>query len=447
VRPLRFVLPVLPWARRPAWQLAAGLTAYDALALGGGLPRHRRVSGGAVRQRLPFLAGETRGGFAFWDARAVAPERLALELALEASGGGAAVLNHARVERILTERDAVARVEVESGGRRFRVAARAVINAAGPWVDAVSALAGDSLSPLLGLTRGTHLVLDPGQSLPPDAVLTTAKSDGRVFFAVPQGALLLVGTTDVRFGGDAGSVRPACEDVAYLLEEAQTLLPGLNLTRESILYAYAGLRPLERAPGPEAAITRRHQVVDHGRRGGPAGLFSLVGGKLSTFRPVARELAALLGAPPRPREANGSTRAAGGPRAGPGLGGVPPLTRQHLGRYGRAAAEILALGSDILCEHSGAVTGEVAWAATREKASTLSDILMRRTGISWSACRGLCCHREAARLAAAHLGWHQPERDRQVASFEADLAYHLPRVDELPARTGPDCTSATTSNP
>ncbi|MCC7365965.1 MAG: glycerol-3-phosphate dehydrogenase/oxidase [Dehalococcoidia bacterium] len=426
VTPQRFLLPQLPWSRRPKWQLRAGLTMYDVLALYRGVPRHRGLSDRRLHELAPFLPPETRGGFAFYDARLRSPERLTLELALEARRAGADVYNHAPVTRILVRAGRVAGVEVRQGPVAYQVPARLVVNAAGPWVDAVNALTGEAGPALLGVTRGSHIALELGQPLPRDAVFSTARRDGRVFFAVPQEQLLLVGTTDDRYEGDPGAVMPTAEDIDYLLEEAAELLPGLRPTRDKVRYAYAGLRPLpEVAGGPEAAITRRHDLVDHGERGGPRGLVSAIGGKLSTFRPLAREVVdrAGHGVPaPVPELARvpwrDALRAADVPRA----------VKRHLRTYGDAAAEVLAGGTEVLCPHAGVIAGEIGYVVRQELAATLSDVLLRRTGAGWASCRGLCCHREVARRMAPLLGWDEPAAGREIAAFETDVSRHLPAV-------------------
>jgi glycerol-3-phosphate dehydrogenase len=429
VEPLRFLLPILPWTRRPAWQLAVGLTMYDVLALRREVPAHRRLSDARLHELAPGLAGETRGGFSYFDARAVAPERLALELALEARAAGATVLNHARVTRIHAAAGSVESVEVAQGETLVRVPARRVINAGGPWVDAVNAVTPDAPRPLLGVTRGSHILVELDRPAGRDAIFTTAKSDGRVLFVVPQGGNLLnIGTTDDRYDGDPGTVRATAEDVAYLLGEARTLLPRLGLREDQVRYAYTGLRPLQRVNGgPEAAISRRHAVIDHARDDGPAGLFSVIGGKLSTFRPLAEEVA--TGA--------GYSRVAPAPslppldwRASLAQSGVPELTRRHLRKYGPAIPEILAAGSEIISA-TGAIRGEVFHAVRHELATTLSDILMRRTGIAWGPQRGLDCHHLVAAIAAELLNWDAAEQERQVRAFEADIAHHLPTVESL----------------
>ena len=429
VQPLRFLLPILPWTRRPRWQLGIGLTLYDVLALYREVPGHRRLSDGRLHELSPGLSPETRGGFSYFDARAVAPERLALELALEAQDAGAAILNHARVARIQAVAGRVAAVEVEHGGSDVFVPTRQVINAAGPWVDAVNALTAADVAPLLGVTRGTHILVELDQPAGRDAIFTTARSDGRVFFAVPQGGnLLTIGTTDDRYDGDPGDVRPTADDIAYLLAEAQALLPGLDIRREQLRYAYAGLRPLQRVKGgPEAAISRRHEVIDQGNAGGPKGLFSIIGGKLSTFRPLANETAAQAGfrgalpspEPPRPawRETLKSA-------------GLPEVSTRHLRKYGPAIPAILAAGDEVISA-TGAVRGEVEHAVRVELATTLSDVMLRRTGIAWGPQRGLDCHQVVASIAGDILGWDHTERARQVAAFELDIEHHLPLPDAL----------------
>ncbi|MGE3075450.1 MAG: FAD-dependent oxidoreductase [Dehalococcoidia bacterium] len=430
VTPQRFVLPMLPWSRRPGWQIRIGLAAYDLLALYKGVPGHRRLGRQRINQVAPQLPPEAESGYSFFDARVHSPERLALELALAAERTGAYIENHAPVTAIRGENGSVTGVEVGQGNETHFVPAKAVINAAGPWVDAVNQHGGLPDVELLGVTRGTHIVLELPQPLGRDAVFSTAKSDGRVLFAVPQNGLLLFGTTDERFEGEPSSLRPTTDDIEYLLREARELLPGFNIAREHVRYAYAGLRPLQRVSGgPEAAITRRHVVINHADHGGPQGMHSLVGGKLSTFRPLAREIAKLLNAPNARSQNNES--AAPGWRAILKSSALELRQKRHLRIYGAAIEEVIALGSERICEHSGAIEGEVRYTVRNEHVTTLADIMMRRTGISWSSCRGLCCDETVAAIAAEELGWKAAERKRQLKSFRAELDFHLPTLELL----------------
>lgn len=423
VEPLPFLLPLLPWTRRPTWQIAAGLWMYDLLAIGRSVPRHRRLPAGALADLWPMMSSEQRGGFEFYDARCWAPERLALELVLEGVAAGGFAFNHTPVVAIHTAGGRVTGLTVrtpETG--EVHLGARAVANAAGPWVDAVRALAGESASPpLLDITRGTHIVVPAESPLPRHAVLSTARQDGRVFFVIPQRASFLVGTTDVRHEGDPAAVRPTLEEVDYLLREANTLVPDLAATRDAVAYAYAGLRPLRRAGrGPEGAISRRHELVDHGERGGPVGLYSATGGKLSTYRSLAKELLSRLRVPCPPQRDEA-------PRRSPHPPGIPERLRQ----YGPNLDRVLALGRSVVCERCGLLEGEVRYAVREELARTLSDVLLRRTGTAWSPSRARECADDAARILAAELGWDGAERARQLEAFHADLARHLPTVADL----------------
>lgn len=432
VTPQRFLLPTLPWSRRPEWQLRVGLATYDMLALYRGVPTHRRLGRGRLREYAPYLPPEAESGFSFFDARVHSPERLALELALDARKNGAVIANHAKVTSIDAEGGTVNSVTVETADGPFVIPAKAVVNAAGPWVDAVNEHGGLPGLELLGLTRGTHIVVELEDPPTRDAIFSTAKSDGRVFFAVPQGELLLIGTTDERFEGDPGEIRPSGSDIDYLLAEAQELMPGRDIGKKRIRYAYAGLRPLQRVEGgPEAAISRRHTVIRHERHGGPAGVFSLVGGKLSTFRPLAREVANMLGAP-KDRSGQDGPVAPGWNRVLRDSGLTLPQ-KQHLRIFGSTIADVLDLGTDEICPHSGAVEGEIRHAARSEQAVTLADILLRRTGISWASCRGLCCAETAAEIAGKELGWKAADRRREIKAFQAEVDFHLPTVDLIKA--------------
>ncbi len=430
VRPLRFFLPLLPWTRRPAWQLRAGLAAYDLLAMNRGVPGHRRIGTERLREYIPGLAGEAHGGFSFFDARLLAPERLALELALEARAAGAAVANHTAVTRIRAQDGHVSAVEVLHASGRYEVATRAVVNAGGPWVDAIARLTGGERPPLLDVTRGTHVVLETAEPPGRDAIFTTARSDGRVLFVVPQGRLLQVGTTDDRYSGDAGAIRPTSSDIDYLLEEAQTLLPGRSLSRAQVRYAYAGLRPLQRvAGGPEAAVSRRHALLE---TPGAGGLYSVVGGKLSTFRPLADAVAARLGGGTKPREVHREVhRDDGAWRERLRSSGLDHGARRRLTLLGRSAPDALALGAEVVDGDVGVLEGEVRWAIREELATTLSDIMMRRTGAAWGASRGLLSHRAVASIAAAELQWSPAEQEAQILGYERDVAFHLPSPREL----------------
>jgi glycerol-3-phosphate dehydrogenase len=147
----------------------------------------------------------------------------------------------------------------------------------------------------------------------------------------------------------------------------------------------------------------------------------VAGGKLSTYRPLAMQVLRRIGKSPELAcsGANRRTR-----RMLPAT--VPTPIATHLERYGKDAPRIYADGSDTLCPHARAIAGEVEHAVARELATTIGDVLMRRMGVAWHACRGLCCHSQTAALMARLLGWDAQERERQVAAYEQEVARNLP---------------------
>lgn len=429
VRPQRFVVPTLPWSRRPRWQVAVGLSLYDLLSGRSSMPGHRRLSATTSRELVPALSPETTSAMGFFDARMEAPERLAIELALEAESRGAFVFNHAPVTGIGLARGHVASVSVERGGEHFEIAVKAIVNATGPWSDLVSSMV-PGAGPAIETTRGTHLMLDLGDHRMRAAVLSTARSDGRVFFAVPRGDLVLVGTTDDRVSERPEETRPTPADLAYLLAEAQALFPGLAIGRKQVAYAFAGQRSLARSGGSEAgAISRRLRVIDHGPQGGPDGLFSVVGGKLTTFRSAGQAV----------------LRALGAHRAEPVSAAAPPGEwRQKAGELARAPAEFSRLsaygsrldavragGVERVCDVCGLMEGEVTHAVVGEKASSVADVVARRSGTAWLGERGLCCHELVAGLVGDQLGWGPGQIRHEVETYEEFVRHNLPRPDEL----------------
>src|SRR5205807_2325908 len=211
---------------------------------------------------------------------------------------------HLPVTELVTARGRLA--AARSGDLEIRC--RSVVNAAGPWVDAVRRLEDPRAEPMARLSKGVHLVVDQAQ--PWAAALAVPMERGRVAFAVPWEGMLLLGTTDTEYDGDPADVGVEPEDAATVLREGAVGLPAELLERERIRYAFAGLRVLPRGPG-DTARTPREEVV----RVGPAGMVSVAGGKLTTHRRIAVHVLQRLAAFRRVRVS---------PDPLPGAGHLPP---------------------------------------------------------------------------------------------------------------------------
>jgi glycerol-3-phosphate dehydrogenase len=442
VRPLPFLILLHRDGPYRPFRVRLGLTAYDLLSLGKSVPSHRSLSIAEVREREPALVLDgVDAAFLYFDAQVISPERLVWENVRAAHARGADVLNYAEVIELVIESGAVrgARVRDRHSGAEAVVRARCVVNAAGPWVDAVCRLLPRALPRQIGGTKGSHLVVANRWGVR-HALYAAARTDGRPFFLVPWREYILIGTTDIRYEGDADRVQASDEEIAYLLAEARRLL-GSDLRREDLLYAYSGVRPLPYRPGvPEGAITRRHIVRDHEREDGLAGLLSIIGGKITPYRHLAEEVVTLVcrklhrerpASMPRPDEPlpGGAPVVAKEVEEAARALGVAPESAAHLVElYGSASWEVLARVereralSERVCPHHPDIAAQIVYALEREHAVRLGDILLRRTTIGWSRCLGLTCAPIAVRLMSAVLGWDEHRAQEEIAAYREELA-------------------------
>ncbi len=206
-----------------------------------------------------------------------------------------------------------------------------------------------------------------------------------------------------------------------------------------MLYTYSGVRPLPYAPGrDESSITRSHFIVDHVKTGGPSGLLSIVGGKLTTYRSLAR-----LAVPAIAKHVAASGGKAqhaadnGGWMSEAGVADPLALYGAHSGEVRALIEADPALGERI-CEHNPEVLAQVAYAVEREDAATLADVLLRRLPCGWSACHALDGAQRAARVMAARLGWDEPGVVAEVASYRQELAETLVPVSAIEGGAGVD---------
>ncbi len=454
VRPMGFILPVYEGDPRPPWYIRSGLALYDLLSPRKVSPWHSSFSERELQRFEPSVSTDhLKAAFLYHDAQVWSPERLTLEYLAEARASGADLRNHAAVDYIIVDGGRARGVDFHDvlTGRRSTASGRLVINAAGPWVDAVLDATGRSLKRRIGGTRGTHLVIDLSGRGPKHAVLASAKSDARPMFVTPWLDHHIIGTTDVRDDEDPTDVRAAGWEIDYLVAEAARVLPGLGIEHRNVLYAYSGVRPLARAGDGvfEGAISRRSIIADHAAEGVDR-LVSVVGGKLTTAaelgskvaesvaqqigRPRARGIAALPETPTSravflPPETQGHLRTVYGPRV--------PEVAAYAASDGSLAQPISAVHRDI-----GA---QVAYAVDHEGARTVADVLLRRTAVGLTRDLGRSAARPTASIMANRLGWSEEMREQAVRDYFAELhrrfvimdpSVSIPPAEELTGDVG-----------
>lgn len=445
VRPLPFVYPIYPGVKA-RFTVGPGLMLYDILSRGRSVPGHSRISAQETAQRVPALKRDSlRGAATFYDAQISSVERLVAELVWDARRQGAVAMNHTRVLAI--ERNAArvhgVRIRTADGERTLR--ARTVLNAAGPWLDQV--LSDEQGGPiaserLVRTTKGIHLVVPKFTDV---AVMVRTRRDDRTFFVLPWGEHSVIGTTDTDYEGDPSAVRAEAGDVSYLQEAVRAWFPDAPVDR--VLYTYAGVRSLVRQTGRSASrVTRRHILHAHAGDGA-AGLWSLQGGKITTARHAAEDAvdvvcrhlgrgdlasqhptrtAPLPGCPAAPW---GSFRTA----AAASLGHPLDSARHIVDTYGARAAAVAQRGTIRLVGDRPHVSGEIVWAVREEQATTIADVMLRRTTLGLAAGGARLAAEAAADQMQGLLKWDDARRGRELTAYTqavAVLAVPISRPDQ-----------------
>jgi glycerol-3-phosphate dehydrogenase len=282
IRPLRFVLPVRG-GLRPPWLLRLGLFLYDHLGGRKRLPATRMVRRGRDPAFIA-LAETYRVGFEYSDCWAD-DARLVVVNALDACQRGARIELGWAVTAAHRE-DGLWHIDMTSqAGQRRRARARALVNAAGPWVEDVLRISGAHRHRSLRLVKGSHVVVRRLYDGPQAYTLQSA--DGRVVFAVPfEEDFTLIGTTDVPFSGDPAQVQAEPSEISYLCGLISTYLTR-PVSPQDAVWTYSGVRPLYDDGEVSASTVTRDYIFDMDAPEGRAPLLSIFGGKLTTYRKLA----------------------------------------------------------------------------------------------------------------------------------------------------------------
>ena len=436
VEPLRICIPVYRGARRGLFLVRLGMMAYDLLSWRKVVPSHEILSDRAIKDAEPGLEFEgLRGAARYYDAQVTFAERLVLENLLAARAAGAAIRTHCEVTGIDVQDGTIRGVRFrDADNNEHNVGAGVVVNAAGPWVDRVLAVAPQPARRLIGGTKGSHIIVGRFDGAPRDAFYVEAAVDGRPFFIIPWNGQYLIGTTDIRYDGDLDHVRESDAEVDYLLEETNRVFPAAGLSRGDIHFAYAGVRPLPfKEKGPESAITRRHIIKAN--KEVAMGLISIVGGKLTTYRNLAEQTVDKVAKLLRRRLPDCRTRESGLPgkwgvaRARVALDALGLLSATGVQRLLNVYGGRALLVAD-LCRQQAALArtldagdrvlaAEVVFALREEFAKDLADIVFRRTMIGFDPDQGRDLYENIAAVAAVEAGWSPETKQQQLAEVRA----------------------------
>ena len=386
VHDLEFIVPNYAWWEAPFYGI--GMKIYDLLAGRYRFGRSKILSREEVLARIPTLSQDgLRGGVRYHDGQ-FDDARLLIDMASTAAEHGACLLNYARVESLAKDSDGYVNgltFRDEETGAAHALAARCVINATGPFCDAIRSVDRPGVKPMIAPSQGVHLVL-PREFLGGDtAIMVPHTRDGRVMFAIPWHGHALVGTTDTPI--PAATLEPEAQrqEIDFILETARDYL-AKRPTRADVLSVFTGIRPLVKAGdvSSTAALSRDHTIEISS-----SGLLTIAGGKWTTYRHMAEDAvdhAIVLGH----------------------LDERPCVTR------------------DLPIRDPGPHEDSAAWFARHEMARTVEDVLARRTRLLFLDARAALARapqiaRELAKELDRDAAWQQA----QITAFNETARHYL----------------------
>ncbi len=445
VRPLPLVVAAFDGARLDRL-VGVGLNLYDVMSVerrrgrrgsaeAWSPDRHRAISGAEVSELIPALAArEPSSGYLFYDCQ-TDDARLVLTVLGEAERFGAVCANGVEVSELIFEggRASGVRGRDARSGETLSVHASHVVNATGVWADRLrpQELHDEAEVPQIRPSRGTHVIFTDAD-LPLRAGAIVPAGGGRTIFALPWLGHTLVGTTDNDYEGDLEHVAADGEDIDYLLAAVNAFF-ATTLTRGQIAGAFAGVRPLISSTDSKSSvdISRKAELFETS-----SGMVTITGGKLTTWRRMAKMTVDRIvesdarDAPCRTQEIplGQQIDAAELPR----LPGVAESAYESLAaRYGHQAHQVLALAAESPPLRAPIVAGlpdllaEVVHAARHEQASSIADVLLRRTRVGVLDARAATAAATLEPVGAAlagELDWGEPRIVAEIERFQTEAA-------------------------
>ncbi|OGP83496.1 MAG: FAD-dependent oxidoreductase [Deltaproteobacteria bacterium RBG_16_54_11] len=413
---LSFIVPAYGWWEGPFYGI--GLKLYDALAGKYGFGPSKMLSKKDTLQRIPTVETKgLRGGVIYHDGQ-FDDARLAINMAETAGEQGATMLNYMQVNSLIKDRDHISGVVAQDLETKadYELRARVVINATGVFADAIRRMDDPQSRAMIKPSQGAHIVLDKS-FLPGDcAIMVPRTADGRVLFAIPWHNYVIVGTTDTPIDDTVLEPLPLPREIDFLLAHAARYL-AKDPTRDDVLSAFAGLRPLVSSGGEEktAAISREHAVqVSH------SGLVTITGGKWTTYRKMAEDTLSHAVAVAQLEERPSITRELHihGFHKNPGEFGMFAIYGSDAPALQDLIREDKAYGKP-LHPRMTTVAGEVIWAVRHEMARTVEDFLSRRTrALVLDARVSMEMAPQVAELMARELGRNKTWKDHQISAYK-----------------------------
>jgi glycerol-3-phosphate dehydrogenase len=435
VHPLTFLIPISSTFFN--FVMLMGVILYDLISFDKTLPNHKYLNKKKTLEQEPGMkVNNLQGSYVYYDCQVPYPERLNLETALSAAENGATVVNHARVTKLLKEGNRITGVEVrdEISGETLQAKGKLVVNAAGHWVDQVKEMVFQNKPPYLLRTKGIHIIIPKVSN---NALVLFSPTDSRLFFVIPWEGFSLVGTTDTVYTDNLDAVCATNEDVKYLVEGLHLAYPDVKI--EDVYYTTAGLRSLALKPGKKASDTSRsHELIDHKKKDSLEGMVTILGGKITAYRAVARDAADMVS-----RKLGNKARCTTGNNT---LPGAPALGQEEIDwlvkkeclpeevitnlahLYGSRCRKVLDLikqderGKNQIISGGPDIIAQIWYAVKEEYCLTVSDFMIRRSALGFRKDQGIDAAKVVATEMKGMLNWSEAELSHQTEDYMKAVA-------------------------
>lgn len=395
--------------------------------------KHTRLTPKEVCELEPNIPMQDLVGGVTFDEWGIDVPRLCVANAVDAAENGATLCNHTKVKAVIRDANRIKGTEIVNllTGEEKTVTSTCLVNATGPWSPEFGKMAGVPIKLRGG--KGVHIVFDRRMF---NMAVVAKCIDGREIFIMPYENVSILGTTDDDYFGDLDDQRVSQDEIEYLLDGIESVFPAIREAR--MIRSYSGVRPtIYKRHVYEDDLSREHQILDHEHLNGVTGMISLIGGKLASYRIMAKEVTDLL-AKKLGVKAESTTHS----RPLPGGDMVPDAVElahaygldaftvsRLVYRHGSRAERILTLIRDnpewgqLLCPCEPVTEAEVRYVLEHEMAHTLSDV-RRRTRLSLGPCQGTNCLIASSSLLATLKERDLKTRNQSLHEFMSEWWYN-----------------------
>jgi glycerol-3-phosphate dehydrogenase len=291
VVPEKMILPLIEGGTYGSWLTSVGLKVYDILASVEGDDKRKMLSVKKSLKKEPLLPEKILKGAGYYAEYRTDDARLTIEVLKTAQNYDAKLLNYSEATAFIYEDKRVVGVNVKDAitNESYKVKAKYVVNACGPWVDELRQINNSKIGKQLHLTKGVHLVVDH-KKLPVKQSVYFDVPDGRMMFAIPRGKVTYFGTTDTNYQKDKDDVNTSLVDATYLISAVNNMFPDITISLDDVESSWAGLRPLIHEEGKSASeLSRKDEIFVSETE-----LISIAGGKLTGYRKMAERIVDLI---------------------------------------------------------------------------------------------------------------------------------------------------------